>query len=248
MSKSLEERLRELAASADSVFLSPITVSRLREQGIEIPQQRQLTPNEAADVLFADQRKAQAVRMLEQLPERPDVPVSSIQSLYSEIRAAIALGLYGAAITLCGILVEYTLKYAAYKIEMGGFANYDAEKWDEFERLDFSAAIARANKNRLLTRDARKSLNEFRAQFRNPYNHYNIRKITSNYLQQPLTTLNTRENKVKAQDVAAKDNPIVQAAAKPIADADNVLPVYAFADSVVKYLWIKIKDLPTLPK
>jgi hypothetical protein len=34
--KTLEDRLRELAVGADSVFLNPITVGRLREQGIEI--------------------------------------------------------------------------------------------------------------------------------------------------------------------------------------------------------------------
>jgi hypothetical protein len=245
--KSLEDRLKELAAGADSVFLNPITAHRLREQGIDIPEPRQLSAEESVNILFREQRKEHALQVLRQLPERFDLPVASIQSLYLEIRAAIVLGLYGAAITLSGILVEYALKYAAYKVEMGGFANYDADKWDEFEKLDFAAAIARANKNRLLTKDARRTLNDFRSRFRNPYNHYNIRKITSNYYQQGFTSIDTKENEVDVRDVAAKDNPILQAAAKPIADADNVLLVYAYADSVVRYLWNKIKDLPTLP-
>lgn len=244
---SLENRLRELAASADSVFLSPTTLRRLREQGIDIPEPRRLSPEESVNVLFSDERKEHALQMLRQLPDRPDIPVSSIQTLYSEIRAAIVLGSYGGAITLSGILVEYALKYAAYKVEMGGFAKYDAAKWNEFEKLDFGRAITRADKNRLLTKDARELLHDLRVRFRNPYNHYNIRKITSNYYQEAFTSLDIRENQVEVRDVAAKDNPIVQAAAKPLADADNVLPVYASADSVVKYLWNKIKDLPTLP-
>lgn len=245
--KTLEDRLRELAAGADSVFLNPITVDRLRNQGIDIPEPRRLSPEESVDLLFSTERKEHALSVLKQLPDRFDIPVSSIQSLYLEIRAAIVLGLYGAAITLSGILVEYALKYATYKVEIGGFARFDATKWDEFEKLDFSNAISRANKNRLLTKDARRTLNDFRARFRNPYNHYNIRKITSNYYQPAFTSIDTKEDRVDVRQVAAKDNPILQAAAKPIADAENVLLVYAYADSVVRYLWNKIKDLPTLP-
>lgn len=243
---SFENRLRELAACADSVFLSPTTLRRLREQGIDIPEPRRLSPEESVNVLFSDERKEHALKMLRQLPDRPDIPVSSIQTLYSEIRAAIVLGSYGGAITLSGILVEYALKYTAYKVEMGGFVKYDAAKWDEFEKLDFGRAITRADKNRLLTKDVRELLHDLRVRFRNPYNHYNIRKITSNYYQEAFTSLDTKENQVEVRDVAAKDNPILQAAAKPLADADNVLPVYASADSVVRYLWNKIKDLPTL--
>jgi len=178
------------------------------------------------------------------LPSPPDIPVSSVQSLYDEIIDAAILGLYGAAITLSGILVEYMLKYAAYKVEVGGFARYDAEKWDEFEKLDFSDAIGRANKNRLLTKEARKSLNEFRERYRNPYNHYNIKKITSPYYAKDLPILNTNTGEVEIQDVAAEDNPIIQAQVKPFADADNIFDVLAFADSVVKYLWNKISHLP----
>ena len=244
--KTLEERVRELAAGADSVFLNPATVTKLKEQGIDLPEPRRLSAEESVNVLFSDQRKAHALQMLKQLPERPDLPVSSIQSLYLEIRAAIVLGLYGAAITLSGILVEYSLKYAAYKIEMGGFAKYDPDKWDEFERMALAAAITRADKNQLLTEEAKDLLHDFRQRFRNPYNHYNIRKITSNYYQENSTSLDTKENEVEIRDVAAKDNPILQAAAKPLADADNVILVYTYADSVVRYLWDRIKDLPTL--
>src|SRR5258708_1755249 len=130
--KTLEDRLRDLAAGADSVFLNPITVDRLRNQGIDIPEPRRLSPEESVDLLFSNQRKEHALSVLKQLPDRFDIPVSSIQSLYLEIRAAIVLGLYGAAITLSGILVEYALKYASYKVEIGGFARFDGAKWDEF--------------------------------------------------------------------------------------------------------------------
>jgi len=242
--KNLEEMLSVLGASADSISLSPTTIKRLKEQGIEIPKPERLTPEQIVNELFSQERKERTLQMYTRIPDLPDIPVASIQSLYTEIRAAIILGLHGAAITLCGILIEYVLKYSAYKIEMGGFVKYDAETWDEFEELDFAKAIGRANKNRLLTKEARKSLNDFRVRFRNPYNHYNIRKITANYYHEDLTILNTKTNEVEVRSVAAKDDPVLQAIVKPVADADSVLEVYVYADSIVRYLWTKIRDLP----
>jgi hypothetical protein len=177
--KSLEELVSELAASADTAILNPVTKQRLKDRGIHLPQPPKLSLEEVIDLLFSEKRKLRALETARKLPETPEIPVPSVQSLYDEIREAAILGLYGAAITLSGILVEYMLKYAAYKVEMGGLVKYDAKKWDEFEMLDFSDAIGRANRNKLLTKEARKSLNLFRDRYRNPSNHYNIKKITS---------------------------------------------------------------------
>jgi len=207
--KSLEEILSELAASADAAILSPTTEKRLRDQGIHIPKPPKLTLEESINLLFSERRKEKALEIARKLPEPPDVPVSSIQSLYNEIREAIILGLYGAAITLSGILIEYALKYSAYKVEMGGFAKYDAEKWDEFEKIELFKAIERADKNNLLNEEIKKSLNEFRVRYRNPYNHYNIKKITAPYYAKDMPILNTQTKEVEIRDVAAKDNPIV---------------------------------------
>jgi hypothetical protein len=38
----------------------------------------------------------------------------------------------------------------------------------------------------------------------------------------------------------AKDSPVIQAQIKPYVDSASVFEVFAFADSVVKYLWNKI--------
>ncbi len=244
MDNDLKEIFDGLSADVDSISLNPTTLERLRKQGINLPERPRHTPEESVNYLFNDQRKKQALHMYRQLPDLGDIPVPSIQSLYKEIRAAAVLGLHGAAITLSGILLEYALKYAAYKVEMGQFANYDSKKWDEFEALDFANAIGRATKNKLLTKEAKKSLNEFRVRFRNPYNHYNIRKITANYYHPELKVLDTKTKTVETRSVAAKDDPVLQALVKPIADADHVLEVIVYADSIVKYLWSQIKDLP----
>ena len=61
-----------------------------------------------------------------------------------------------------------------------------------------------------------------------------------------MPILNTKTKEVEIRDVAAKDNPIVQAQVKPFADADNVFEVFLYTDSVVRYLWGKINHLQKL--
>ena len=54
------------------------------------------------------------------------------------------------AITLSGNLIEFTLKHAAFVKEAGGYQNYDPDKWDQFEKIDFSDSIGRAKRAGLL--------------------------------------------------------------------------------------------------
>lgn len=150
------------------------------------------------------------------------------------------LSLNGAAITLSGVLVEHALKYATYKIEMGGFVEYDPDKADEFERLTLGPAIDRAAKAGLLTSEVVDHLKLFKDTYRNPYNHYNIKKITQG-CEGEVTTINIETNEVETRHVKAKDSPVIQAQMKPQVDAASVLEVFVFVDSVVKYLWNKIK-------
>jgi hypothetical protein len=244
--KNLEEILGELPQGSQGI-LSPSTEERLGKRGIHIPKPPKLTLEESINYIFSDDRKQQALATAKQLPRPPEIPAPSIQSLYTEIRQAIILGLNGAAITLCGILVEHTLKYATYKIEVGGFAKYDPDKADEFERLTLGPAIDRAAKAGLVEAENVEKLKYFKDTYRNPYNHYNLKKITSNYYIEGLRIVNTKTGDVETRDVAAKDDLVVQAQAKPRADADNVLDVFIFADSVVKALWIKLTQLETKP-
>jgi len=241
--KDVAEILTELASQGFEGILSPTTKQRLAERGITIPKPRELTLEESIDVIFSEDRKQRALANAKTLPQPPQIPVPSIQSLYNEIREAIILGLNGAAITLSGILVEHALKYATFKIEMGGFAQYDAAKADEFERFTLGPAIDRAAKAGLLTAEDVDKLRFFKDTYRNPYNHYNLKKITSGYKIEGLRDVNTKTGEVHIRDVYAKDDPVIQAQAKPRADADNVLDVFTFADSVVKTLWIRLNQM-----
>jgi hypothetical protein len=241
--KSVRQILSESGSNNMQSIMSPVTEERLSRRGISIAKSPNLTLEQSIDLMFAETRKQRAIETAKGLPPSPDIPVPSIQSLYYEIRQAIILGLNGAAITLCGILVEYALKYAAYKVEMSGFAKYDPDKADEFERLTLGPAIDRAAKAGLIKADDVHKLREFKDQYRNPYNHYNLKKITSNYRINDVRIVNTKTGETERRAIDAKDDPVIQAQAKPIADRDNVLDVFIFADSVVKVLWIRLNQV-----
>jgi hypothetical protein len=219
--------------------LSPVAIKRLKTKGIHLAESPKPSLEETINLLFSDERKRRALEVAQKLPEPPNMAAPSITSLYNEIREAIIFGLNGAAITLCGVLVEHALKYATYKIEMGGFAQYDSSKADAFEKFALGVAIDKAAKAGLLTQTQRESLRLFKDAYRNPYNHYNIKKITEG-CHGDLTTLNIETRKVETSHVEAKDNPVIQAQIKPYVDAASVFEVFTFADSVVKDLWRKI--------
>ena len=54
------------------------------------------------------------------------------------------------------------------------------------------------------------NLKLFKDKYRNPYNHYNIKKITEG-CHGDLTTLNIETGHVETNHVEAKDNPVIQA-------------------------------------
>ena len=236
--KDINEVLEELEKSEGDIICNPSAIDRLKKQGVSFDESPMLTAEEAISKLF-EERKEAAMKLIEKLPDSPNIASPAIKSLYNEIGQCILFGLNGAAITLSGILVEFILKFAAYKVEMGGFAKYDSKLWDEFEKLDFGKAIWRANKARLLTKEERKKLEQFKNQYRNPYNHYNIKRITEEYFGM-VKRLNLETLEVEEFVVHAKDNPVIQAQVKPLADAESVFAVFAFADSAVKLMFEKI--------
>jgi hypothetical protein len=237
--KELENSLSQLVENSDIRMLSPVTRERLKAKGIQLAKPPQRTLEESIDLLFSDKRKEIALEVAKKLPVPPDMAAPSIKSLYDEIRLAIILGLNGAAITLSGVLVEHALKYATYKVEIGGFANYDPAKTDEFESFTLGPAISRAAKAGLLDQGQIDGLKLFKDKYRNPYNHYNIKKITEG-CHGDMTSLNIETNQAETSHIWAKDNPVVQAQIKPYVDAASVFEVFTFVDSVVKYLWGKI--------
>ena len=87
-----------------------------------------------------------------------------------------------------------------------------------------------------------KRLQEFREDIRDPYSHYNIRKITRNVIAGRVKVFNLETGKYEEKDILAEQNPTIQAVAKPLIDKRNVLYVFHFADEVVKYVLKRLKE------
>lgn len=237
MNKDIEKIMEELAKGSDRIIVNPNDLEKLKSQGIPFD----ALPSPTISELF-DQRKKKAHAIASHLPILPKRLPPVIQALYQEIRECIFFGLNGAAITMSSILIEYVIKHTTYIAESGGYKNADPQKWDDFEDMELAKAISRAKRAGLLDSKMAKRLHSFRDTIRNPYNHYNIKKITKNVVAKKVKQLDLNTGNVKEMDIEAKDSPVIQAQAKPFMDEYHVLPVFHFADEVVKYLLPKIQE------
>lgn len=141
---------------------------------------------------------------------------------------------------MSSILIEYVLKYCSFKIELEG-AKYSEAKWMEFDDMTFSKAINRTAQNQLLDKDVKKELERFRVTIRNPYNHYNLHKITGD-LAVPVTIVDSKTGNEQSKKIRAGEQIAIQAQIKPAFDASRVIEVFRFADDITRYL---LKQLPS---
>lgn len=237
MARDIKKLMDELVKDADRIIVNPSELKKLITQGLPI----EVIPAQTIDKLF-EERKANAFLKVEALPPLPEEVQPATQALYQEIRECIFFGLNGAAITMSSILIEFMLKHAIFIKEAGGYQKADPEKWDEFEEMELSPAINRAKRVGLLDSKMAKRLHSFRVTIRNPYNHFNIKKITQNVVAEKVKRLDTITGEVEEIDIPAKDSPMIQAQAKPIVDEHYVLSIFYFADEVVKHLLPQIKN------
>jgi hypothetical protein len=241
----IESILSKLAADADRIIGNPADIDQLLKQGVKFDSAPKRTLEESIDLLFSTS-KEYAVDRAKLLPPFPQMPYA-VASLYGEIITCIIFGVYGAAITLSGIFVEFVLKHCTYIREAGGYANYDPKHWDEFEQITFGPAIRRAAKAGLLNEAQISDLNRFKDVVRNPYNHYNIRKITASVVWDKVQVVKLDTGAVDEKRIAAKDDPVIQAQAKPLVDQSQVLRIFGFADAVTRALLTLVEPTPVPP-
>jgi hypothetical protein len=128
-----KEQIEKAIAEGYQIQLNPKAMQKLKDAGVAVPEFRIIPWQEYIEGFFSDKRKNEALQRVQKLPELPDLPLPEVTKIYKEILTCITFGLNRAAITLSCILVEYMLKYASFKIEMGGFGKYDATKWEELK-------------------------------------------------------------------------------------------------------------------
>lgn len=241
--EAVKKQIQDAITDGMSVHGNRRAFQRIRDWGVEVSDGSRIVPwEEFIEKLFSEDQKSKALQRARQLPELPDIPLPSVVGIYREIIKEIVLGTNGAAITLSSILVEYMLKFATYKIEMGGFQKHDIAKWDEFEKTTFGPAIERADRNGLLSDDRKKSLIQFKNKTRNPYLHYNIKKITEG-VSIDVTRVNINTGESEIVTLRADTDPVIQPDAKRFVDERTVLEIFNYANDFVKEMWSKISHL-----
>ncbi len=235
MIENIEKLMEELARGSDRIIVNPEDLEQLKRMGVPF----EVVPAPTIEELF-EKRKQHAIQQIKQLPSLPSGLPPDIQALYQEIRECIFFGLNGAAITMSSILIEFVLKHVTFIKEAGGYQHAKPQQWDEFENMELSSAIDRAKRAGILDSKMAKRLHSFREKIRNPYSHYNIKKITEHVVAQKVKQLNMKTGETMEVDLAAKDNPMIQAQAKPFMDEHHVITAFRFADEVVRHLLVKI--------
>ncbi len=236
MIEDIEKIMREHAGDSITIIINPKTLEELRRSGIPF----NTIPAPTIEQLF-DKRKRIALTKAGQLPSLPQGLPPAVQALYQEIRECIFFGLNGAAITMSAILIEFVLKHTVFIKEAGSNEKANPHDWDQFENMELSPAINRAKRVGVLDARMAKRLHSFREAIRNPYSHFNIKKITYDVVAERVKRVDTTTGATSEEDMAAKDHPMIQAQVKPWVDEHNVLLVFAFADEVVKYLLSQIQ-------
>ncbi|EKD86594.1 MAG: hypothetical protein ACD_37C00225G0007 [uncultured bacterium] len=135
------------------------------------------------------------------------------------------------------VLVEFSLKHAIVKKIQGD--TYNKTEWDRIESKELGPTIVEARKYNIIDEVMKNALISFKNTVRNPYLHYNIKKITKNVIANKVKKIDVNTQKVEEVDLPAEDNPITWGFAKRFVDRETVFNVFIFADKTVKYLFEK---------
>lgn len=229
--QALAEIIKKMAKDSSFIVSSPDTIKQLQARGVEITTPPPVTKEQYLNELFNNRRDI-ADSVIDKLPKPPQLANPAVQSLYHEITECILFGQYGAAITLSAILLEFVLKYK--NVEKKGSSN-ELELWDYVEKdLSFMKAVKEAKGLGVITDEEEEKLISFKNSIRNPYGHYNIRKIIKDVIAGQTSILNTETGEVESVDLLAADNPPIWFSAKSFVDSQQVFEVFTFVDEWVK--------------
>lgn len=231
---NIDDFLASISEGATHIISSPKTISDLQKKGVKFETPPPKTTDQIIEDLFQD-RKANALTKIAKLPSTPNIAIPTIGFLYDEIRECILFGLNGAAIFLSAVLVEFTLKHAIVRKRHGNA--YDKSEWDRIENKELGPTINESYELKLINDETKKALISFKNTIRNPYLHYNIKRITKDVVARKVKKVDVTSQRAEEVDISAEDNPIVWGFAKKFADRERVLEVFIFADRIVKYLF-----------
>ena len=238
--KKDEEDINELIAAhaedATQFIASTSTLKDLISKGLTLDKPVIESDQEYIDRIFEEKRIA-AYSIIDEMPGIPNIALPPITSLYKEIRECMLFGLNGAAISLSAVLVEFAIKHAIVDKNSGGEV-YDGVEWDRVEGQELGPIIIEAEKLKLFSPKDIKQLKVFKNTVRNPYLHYNIKKIIGDAMLSEAKAYNSKTGVIETvYNLKAKDNPFLWQMSKERMDEMSVMNCVKFADSVVRKLF-----------
>src|SRR3989344_5736315 len=172
---------------------------------------------------------------MSKFPVTPSIAIPTIGFLYDEIRECILFSQFGAAISLSSILVEFSLKHAIVRKARGN--TYDKVEWDRIENMELGPAITETKGLSIINDKQEDALKSFKNTVRNPYLHYNIKKITKKVAANKVKKIDVNTQKVEELDIPAENNPVLWGFAKKFVDRETAFDIFMFADRIVKELF-----------
>jgi hypothetical protein len=225
MSDDIQKKLDELVKQSDLFISSPETIERLKSRGLPIKSVF-ITFKEYLEKLFTEKRKI-ADNLIGKLPILDtNIANATIQALYEELKECFVLGIPGAGITLSVILLETGLKYRLFEERSKDDPN---SKWEDIEEIDFTRTINDLFSLKVITKKEKEELNDFNLYTRNPYIHYNIKKLVKDMVLQELSSVNIETGEVtKLINVKPSDYPSLWFSAKKALDKKTIVIVTTF--------------------
>ncbi len=232
--KNIDDFLSGLVSGPTHIISNPNTIEDLQKRGVKFDERPKKTETQFLDELF-DERRKTSTALIHRFPNAPQIAIPTIEFLYDEIRECILFSQFGAAISLSAVLVEFSLKHAIVKKTRGNA--YDKAEWDRIENMELGLTIAEAKELGIISTKQEEALKSFKNTVRNPYLHYNIKKITKRVAADKVKKIDVITQKVEELDIPAEDNPVLWGFAKKFVDRETVFDVFAFADKIVKELF-----------
>jgi len=221
----LKDIMDALAKGATHIVASPETIKRLKGKGLPI-ESRFIPYEQYVEDLYT-KRKNDAVQRLRKLPAIQDSIANGVVSdIYEEIRVSYAFGIYTSTILNSILLLEYAMRSRLYAEYLKSDPNTE---WFNLEKLAMDALVQRLYKLKVIDAYSRDILASFSKDFRNPYFHINVQKMTEGIIIEKLPGFNesTRET-INLENVEASKHRFLWFAAKKYFDKYFVQTVIDF--------------------
>lgn len=231
--EEIKRKMDKLVSQSTILIASPETIEKLKSKGHPI-KSTTITYKDYLDALF-DKRRKIADSLIKTLPHLSDsVANGTISALYEELKECFAFGIPGAGITLALILFELACKYRLFEEWKKNDPNI---KWERIEEIKLSSVIKGLRKHKVISEEERKKLDEFNADTRNSYIHYNIQKLVKDMVIGELPSMNIETGEITVvKDVNAAEYPHLWFSAKRVLDQKTVVLIVSFCISWVNRL------------